>query len=96
MMDDETPDNSSTPADGVDGGLIDRLHQANEQFHNARRELEQAIDSDADVMQKREQARQKLIDAEKNLEEADEKIRRQFKKTDKGSRANNTGRIPNE
>jgi hypothetical protein len=67
----------SEPTYHVPEELMQRLHAANESFHDSRQEWERMLGNTEDRHQERiDQAAEKLRAAERELEEANEAIRR--------------------
>lgn len=79
----EEPSPKTSPRDGVPAELIDEVHKANEKFSAARRHIEKAIDApDFDVQDRREKAAGEMLEAEKEAEALDEKVKPELGKTD--------------
>jgi hypothetical protein len=69
---------------GIEGELIDRLHEANEKLTHARQRVEAAEKGEYDGLVKRERASHEVHEAEQEIEKVDDQIRRSLKKNETG------------
>jgi hypothetical protein len=81
MSDITTQDKPETPRDGIPAPLLDNLHEANEQFRRAKEHVEKANGALVNPLDERERAAREVHEAERAVEEVEQKIEKELGKT---------------